>query len=56
VKEKDIVSNDIALTFDFIRFAIKNPRILQQIPNGYDIRLLTKEFLKKEIDDETRKQ
>ncbi len=54
VKETDIVKEDIALTFDFLRFVLRNPRILREIPNRSEVELLTREFVKRKMDDESK--
>ncbi len=55
MKETDIIKEDIALTFDFIRFALRNPKILREIPTRSEVELLTREFVKRQMDDETKK-
>ena len=32
--EKEIVERDISLTFDFLRYAVDHPEILEEIPDG----------------------
>jgi hypothetical protein len=54
VKETDIIKEDIALTFDFLRFALRNPRILREIPNRSEVELLTRELVKRKMDDESK--
>ena len=55
MRETDIIKEDIVLTFDFIRFALRNPKILREIPNRSEVELLTREFVKTKMDDETKK-
>jgi hypothetical protein len=44
--KKERVSRDISLTFDFLRQVVRDPSILDQIPNGSQIEFIEKDFPK----------
>jgi hypothetical protein len=44
MKNSEIIDRNITLTFDFLRQIVKNPSILNTIPNGKVI-----EFLQKDV-------
>ncbi len=45
---KEKINRDIGLTFDFLRQAIDNPKILEEIPNGSTLEFVEKDFPKTE--------
>jgi len=45
---KEIVERNIGLTFDFLRQVMKNPSLLEKIPNGSVIEFVEKDFTKRE--------
>jgi len=44
MKETEIIQREIGLTFDFLRFVIDNPQILNNIPDGAELVFLCNEF------------
>lgn len=46
--KKEIVSRNIGLSFDFIRQAVKEPALLNKIPNGSVLEFVEKDFVKNE--------
>jgi hypothetical protein len=42
--KKERIDRDISLTFDFLMQAIRDPRILDEIPNGSQIEFIDKDF------------
>ena len=45
--KKETVIRNIGLTFDFIRQAVKEPALLDNIPDGSVIEFVEKDFAKK---------
>lgn len=45
---KEIVERNIGLTFDFLRQALKDPSLLDEIPDGSVIEFIEKDFAKRE--------
>ena len=45
---KETVERNIGLTFDFLRQVLKDPSMLDEIPNGIVIEFVEKDFSKKE--------
>ena len=41
---KEIINRNIGLTFDFLREAIKNPSMLNAIPDGSTLEFVEKDF------------
>lgn len=54
--KKEIISRNIGLSFDFIRQAIKNPSLLDKIPNGSTLEFVEKDFTKKEKNGPIKKK
>ena len=46
--KKEKIARSIGLTFDFLRQVIKDPKILEQIPNGSTLEFIEKDFPKLE--------
>ena len=46
--KQEIVSRNIGLTFDFLRQGIKDPSLLDKIPDGSILEFVEKDFIKKE--------
>jgi len=44
MKETEIVQRDIGLTFEFLRYVIDNPQILDKIPDNAELLFLCNEF------------
>ena len=44
MKETEIIQKDIGLTFDFLRFVIDQPQILDKIPHEAELIFLCNEF------------
>lgn len=42
------IHRQIGLSFDFLREIIKNPKIIDSIPDGANIEFVEKDFVKKE--------
>ena len=52
MKESEIIKRDIGLTFDFIRYLIDNPEVIDEIPDGAEVIFLSDEIpLEREISD-----
>ncbi len=45
--KKETVTRNIGLTFDFIRQAVKDPALLDNIPDGSVLEFVEKDFVKK---------
>lgn len=45
---KETVNRNIGLTFDFIKQAMKDPSMLDKIPDGSVLEFVEKDFVKKE--------
>ena len=52
--KNEIVNRNIGLSFDFLREIIKNPKLIDNLPDGTNIEFVEKDFLKKE-NKKTRK-
>lgn len=50
--KKEIVNRNIGLAFDFIRQAVKDPALLEKIPDGSILEFVEKDFAKKEQSDQ----
>ncbi|MEW6040243.1 MAG: DUF5647 family protein, partial [Elusimicrobiota bacterium] len=37
MKEKEIITREIGLTFDFLRYLLENPNEIEKIPNNTEI-------------------
>lgn len=46
--KKETISRNIGLTFDFLRQAVKDPSILDKLPDGSNLEFVEKDFSKKE--------
>jgi hypothetical protein len=46
--KKEIINRNIGLTFDFIRQAVNEPDLLNQVPDGSILEFVEKDFIKKE--------
>ena len=44
MREKEIITRDIGLTFDFLRYLLENPDEIGKIPNGTEIIFLEDNF------------
>ena len=44
MKETEIIQRDIGLTFDFLKFVINQPQILDKIPDEAELIFLCNEF------------
>ncbi|MFQ6091958.1 MAG: DUF5647 family protein [bacterium] len=44
MKEQEVIQRDIGLTFDFLRYLIDNPQIVDEIPDGAELIFLCNEF------------
>ncbi len=42
--KKEVVNHNIGLTFDFIRYLIKNPDAIKNLPNKFTIEFLENDF------------
>lgn len=45
---KETVERNVGLTFDFLRQVLKDPSIMEDIPNGSTLEFIEKDFAKKE--------
>lgn len=43
--EKDVVERDISLTFDFLRYAVDHPEILDEIPDGAELEFIATDMV-----------
>ena len=48
VTKKETINRNIGLTFDFLRQVIKDPALLDKIPNGSTLEFIEKDFAKME--------
>jgi hypothetical protein len=46
--KKETINRNIGLTFDFLRQVVKNPSLLDKIPNGSTLEFVEKDFSKME--------
>ena len=46
--KKETINRNIGLTFDFLRQVVKNPSLLDKIPNGSTLEFVEKDFAKME--------
>ena len=46
---KETIERNIGLTFDFLRQLVKNPSLLNKIPNQAVLEFIEKDFAKKEL-------
>lgn len=46
--KKETVSRNIGLSFDFIRQVVKEPGLLDKVPDGSSLEFIEKDFVKKE--------
>ena len=46
---QEIINRNIGLTFDFIRQAVKEPALLDKIPDGSVLEFIEKDFVKREM-------
>jgi len=44
MKETEIIQRDIALTFEFLKYVIDNPQLLDKIPDHAELFFLCNEF------------
>lgn len=44
MKEKEIITREIGLTFDFLRYLLENPNEIEKIPNNTEIVFLEDNF------------
>jgi len=52
MKESEIIKRNTGLAFDFIRYLIDNPQVIDKIPDGAEVIFLSGEFpLRREISD-----
>jgi hypothetical protein len=42
--EKERINRNIGLCFDFLRQVVKNPKLLDKIPNGSELEFVDKDF------------
>ena len=42
--KQERIKRDIGLTFDFLRQIVKNPKLLNEIPDGSDLEFVDKDF------------
>ena len=49
--KKEKINRNIGLCFDFLRQVVKNPKILDGIPNGSELEFVDKDFPKLIIKD-----
>ena len=54
--KKETVSRNIGLTFDFIRQAVKEPSLLENITDGAVLEFVEKDFVKKEKNEPGKKK
>ena len=54
--KKETINRNIGLTFDFIRQVIKEPALLDKIPDGAELEFIEKDFVKKENSNSGRKK
>lgn len=45
---KETIQRNIGLTFDFLREIVKDPRIIENIPDGTVIEFVEKDYVKRE--------
>ncbi len=50
------VRHNISLTFDFVRELIKNPSLLQKLPDSFELEFIEKDFESKNVQDRKHKQ
>jgi len=43
--EKEILERDISLTFDFLRYAVDHPEILEEIPDGAELEFIATDMV-----------
>lgn len=54
--KKEIINRNIGLTFDFVRQAIKEPALLDKIPDGSVLEFVEKDFARKENSGQGKKK
>lgn len=54
--KNETVNRNIGLAFDFIRQSVKEPTLLDKIPDGYVLEFVKKDFVKKEKYDSGNKK
>ena len=52
--EKELVDRDIGLTFDFLRYAVDHPEILDEIPDGAELEFIATDMVIHESGSEQR--
>ncbi|MCL0059699.1 hypothetical protein M1O20_04340 [Dehalococcoidia bacterium] len=50
MRKDEIARNNVGLVFDFLRFLIDHPELVEKIPDGAELRFLDKDALLKEPD------
>ena len=51
---KEIINRNIGLTFDFLRQVVKDPSILEKIPDGSTLEFVEKDFSQIEKNEKSR--
>ena len=54
--EKEIVERDFSLTFDFLRYAVDHPEILDEIPDGAELEFIATDMVIHESEFEKPKE
>jgi hypothetical protein len=52
--KKEIINRNIGLTFDFLRQVVKDPALLDKVPNGSTLEFVEKDFAKIEKPGKTK--
>ncbi len=42
--KKEVAEKNISMTFDFIRFLVKHPEMIKQIPDNAELQFIDKDF------------
>lgn len=54
--KKETINRNIGLSFDFLKEILKNPALLNKIPNGATVEFVEKDFPKKETAGSQRRK
>lgn len=54
--KKEIIEKNIGMTFDFVRYLVDHPEMVDTIPNGAVIEFVDKEIAVKEAPSKARKE
>ena len=44
MRRDEIASKNISLTFDFLRYIIEHPELVEKLPNGRELEFLDRDF------------